>query len=92
MSTDPNPSANLSPGCRPSDAGHATRSESSPSRSRRARNAGRHLLTASHVVGWTASDAGWLLFQPDYYDGDVFPSSYAEVAYYYEKISDPQGE
>ena len=52
----------------------------------------RHLLTASHVVGWTASDAGWLLFQPDYYDGDVFPSSYAEVAYYYEKISDPQGE
>lgn len=47
----------------------------------------RHLLTVSHVVSWTDSDAGWLLFQPDYYDGDVFPSSYAEVTYYYEKVT-----
>jgi V8-like Glu-specific endopeptidase len=47
----------------------------------------RHLLTASHVVGWTASDAGWLLFQPDYYEGDVFASSYAERTLYYEENS-----
>jgi V8-like Glu-specific endopeptidase len=52
----------------------------------------RHVLTASHVVGWTDSDAGWLLFQPDYYDGDVFPSSYSETVYSYEKIGEPSGE
>jgi len=53
----------------------------------------RHLLTASHLVGWTGSDAGWLLFQPDYYDGDVFPSSYSEVVASYEKLSgNPTGE
>jgi V8-like Glu-specific endopeptidase len=52
----------------------------------------RHLLTASHVMGWTATDGGWLLFQPDYYDGDVFPSSYGESVYSYEKIGTPQGE
>jgi len=47
----------------------------------------RHLLTASHVVNWTSNGAGWLLFQPDFYNGDVFPSSYAEVIYSYEQIS-----
>lgn len=53
----------------------------------------RHVLTASHLVSWTALDAGWLLFQPDYYDGDVFPSSYAEVTYFYEKLTgEPGGE
>lgn len=52
----------------------------------------RHILTASHVVAWNSSDAGWLLFQPDYYDGDVFPSSYAQVTYYYEKLGTPGGE
>jgi len=52
----------------------------------------RHLLTASHVVDWTATDNGWLLFQPDYYEGDVFPSSYAESVYSYEQIGNPQGE
>jgi hypothetical protein len=53
----------------------------------------RHLLTASHLVGWTGSDAGWLLFQPDYYNGDVFPSSYMEIVYSYEKITgSPGGE
>jgi V8-like Glu-specific endopeptidase len=52
----------------------------------------RHLLTASHVIGWTASDAGWVHFQPDYYDGDVFPSSYAETVYSYEKLSSVGGE
>jgi len=53
----------------------------------------RHLLTASHLIGWTASDAGWLLFQPDYYNGDVFPSSYGETVYSYEQISgSPSGE
>ncbi len=45
----------------------------------------RHLLTASHVIGWGANDAGWVLFQPDYYNGDVFPSSYAETVFYYEE-------
>jgi V8-like Glu-specific endopeptidase len=45
----------------------------------------RHLLTASHVIGWTGADAGWLLFQPDYYNGDVFPSSYMETVFYYEQ-------
>jgi len=53
----------------------------------------RHLLTASHVVGWTNTDAGWLLFQPDYYDTDVFPSSYSETVYSYEHvIGSPGGE
>jgi V8-like Glu-specific endopeptidase len=53
----------------------------------------RHLLTASHIIGWTQSDAGWLHFQPDYYDGDVFPSSYGEVVYFYEKLhNNPTGE
>jgi V8-like Glu-specific endopeptidase len=52
----------------------------------------RHLLTASHVIGWSANDAGWLLFQPDYYDGDVFPSSYGETVYSYEQIGTPNGE
>jgi hypothetical protein len=53
----------------------------------------RHLLTASHVIGWTASDAGWLLFQPDYYDGDVFPSSYgASVLDYEENNPNSMGE
>jgi hypothetical protein len=53
----------------------------------------RHLLTASHVVGWTNNDAGWLLFQPDYYDTDVFPSSYSQIVYSYEHvIGSPSGE
>jgi hypothetical protein len=46
----------------------------------------RHILTASHLIGWESSNAGWLLFQPDYYDGDVFPSSYASVVNDYEQI------
>jgi len=52
----------------------------------------RHLLTASHVVGWTANDAGWLTFQPDYFDRDIFPSTYSETVYSYEKISNATGE
>jgi hypothetical protein len=44
------------------------------------------------VRPYRRQSAGWLLFQPDYYDGDVFPSSYAEVTYYYEGISNPEGE
>jgi V8-like Glu-specific endopeptidase len=53
----------------------------------------RHLLTASHLLGWSATDAGWLLFQPDYYDGDVFPSSYAAHTYAYEELGpNPSGE
>jgi len=52
----------------------------------------RHLLTASHLIGWTASDAGWLQFQPDYYNGDVFPSSHGQIVYSYEQITSPQGE
>jgi hypothetical protein len=52
----------------------------------------RHLLTASHAIGWTASDAGWLVFQPDYYDGDVFPPSFSEVVYAYEKLTKVGGE
>ncbi len=53
----------------------------------------RHLLTASHVVAWSGSDAGWLLFQPDYYNGDVFPSSYATGVYSYEQLTgSPSGE
>ncbi len=52
----------------------------------------RHLLTASHVVGWTANDAGWLHFQPDYFDGDVLPSAWAETVYSYEKVSGGEGE
>jgi len=52
----------------------------------------RHLLTASHVIGWGPNDAGWLLFQPDYYDGDVFASSYSEVVYSYEQITSVGGE
>jgi hypothetical protein len=41
----------------------------------------RLLLTASHVLAWTASDAGTLLLQPDYYNGDVCPSLWAEGTY-----------
>ncbi len=52
----------------------------------------RHLLTASHVVNWTSSGGGWLLFQPDYYNGDVFPSSYASGVYSYEQLSSVSGE
>lgn len=52
----------------------------------------RHLLTASHVIGWTSTDAGWLHFQPDYNNGDVFPSSYGATVYSYEKIGEPGGE
>jgi hypothetical protein len=52
----------------------------------------RHLLTASHLIGWTASDAGWLHFQPDYYNRDVFPSSHGQIVYSYEQITSPQGE
>jgi V8-like Glu-specific endopeptidase len=51
----------------------------------------RHLLTASHLIGWTGSDAGWLQFQPDFYDTDVFPSSYADAVYSYEKTATPSG-
>ena len=47
----------------------------------------RHLLTASHLVGWTQTDAGWLLFEPDFYDREVFPSSYAERIFSYEQAS-----
>jgi hypothetical protein len=47
----------------------------------------RHMLTASHLIGWGANDAGWVLFQPDYYDDDVFPSSYGETVFYYEQNS-----
>jgi V8-like Glu-specific endopeptidase len=53
----------------------------------------RHLLTASHVVSWTSPDAGWLLFQPDYNNGDVFPSSYSTGVYSYEHVvGSPSGE
>lgn len=52
----------------------------------------RHLLTASHVIGWTANDAGWLQFAPDYFDGEVFPSSWGQTVYSYEKISNADGE
>jgi hypothetical protein len=44
------------------------------------------------VRPYRRQSAGWLLFQPDYYDGDVFPSSYAEVTHYYEGINNPEGE
>jgi V8-like Glu-specific endopeptidase len=46
----------------------------------------RHMLTASHVVNWTSSGPGWMLFQPDFYETDVFPRSYVECIYSYEKI------
>ncbi len=53
----------------------------------------RHLLTASHVIGWTATDAGSVLFQPDFFDHDVFPHSWSEIVYSYEKVSGgDQGE
>ncbi len=34
----------------------------------------------------------WLHFQPDYYDGDVFQSSYSEKVYFYQKIGTPDSE
>lgn len=54
----------------------------------------QHILTASHVVDWTVSDGkiGWLRFEPDYNNGDVFSPSYATITYSYEKISQPSGE
>lgn len=53
----------------------------------------RHLLTVSHVVNWTANGAGWLLFQPDYYNGNVFSAANAQLIYSYEKItSSSEGE
>jgi V8-like Glu-specific endopeptidase len=53
----------------------------------------RHLLTASHVVDWTGNNtAGWLLFQPDFFDTDVFPSAYSLNVISYEQIGQPQGE
>lgn len=52
----------------------------------------RHLLTASHVIGWTANDAGWVHFQPDFYDTDVFPSSWGVTVYSYEKLTSVSGE
>jgi V8-like Glu-specific endopeptidase len=54
----------------------------------------RHVLTASHVIDWTVTDGkiGWLRFEPDYNNGDVFQPSYAQITYNYEKISQVQGE
>jgi V8-like Glu-specific endopeptidase len=48
----------------------------------------RHLLTASHCIDWTIDangNAGWLIFQPDFYDTDVFPSAYAIKYFTYQQ-------
>lgn len=48
----------------------------------------RHVLTASHCIDWTVDangNAGWALFQPDFYDTDVFPQSYAIKYHTYEQ-------
>lgn len=40
----------------------------------------RHVLTASHCIDWTVDtngNAGWLIFQPDFYETDVFSQAYA---------------
>jgi hypothetical protein len=53
----------------------------------------RHILTASHLIQWLpGNNAGWVLFQPDYYDSDVFPSSYASSISSYEQIGTPASE
>lgn len=54
----------------------------------------RHLLTASHVIGWGENDAGWLKFQPALFDTSApFGEAWAETTYSYEKISaSPDGE
>lgn len=54
----------------------------------------QHLLTASHVVDWTVVDGkiGWLRFEPDFNNGNVFAPSMAVTTYSYERTSDPQGE
>jgi len=43
----------------------------------------RHILTASHVIDWTLTNGkfGWVRFEADYNNGDVFQPSFAEVTY-----------
>jgi V8-like Glu-specific endopeptidase len=54
----------------------------------------RHILTASHVIDWTVTNGtiGWLRFEPDFNNGNVFQPSFAQITYSYEKISQVQGE
>jgi V8-like Glu-specific endopeptidase len=54
----------------------------------------RHILTASHVVDWTENNGtiGWLRFEADYNNGDVFAPSYAVHTISYEQISSANGE
>lgn len=54
----------------------------------------RHILTASHVIDWTVTNGsiGWLRFEPDFNNGNVFQPSFSQITYSYEKISQPQGE
>ena len=54
----------------------------------------RHILTASHVIDWTLTNGkfGWVRFEADYNNGDVFQPSFAEVTYYYEQLSSVNGE
>ena len=54
----------------------------------------QHVLTASHVVDWSQSNGqiGWLRFEPDFNNGDVFAPSMATITYSYEQIGNPQGE
>jgi V8-like Glu-specific endopeptidase len=49
----------------------------------------RHMLTASHVIDWTETNGllGWVTFQPDFNNGDVFPPSNAVSTLYYEQNS-----
>jgi hypothetical protein len=49
----------------------------------------RHLLTASHVIDWTTNskgEVGWILFEPDYYEGDVFKPTYGTFVYYVKQV------
>jgi V8-like Glu-specific endopeptidase len=55
----------------------------------------QHILTASHLVDWSVTDGkiGWLRFEPDFNNGDVFAPSNATITYSYEKLSgSPRGE
>ncbi len=54
----------------------------------------RHVLTASHVVDWTESDGfiGWLRFEPDFNNGNIFAPSWAQITYSCEQISNVGGE
>lgn len=55
----------------------------------------RLMVTASHVVDWNVDsngDIGWLRFDPDFYDTDVFPPSYCTQTWSYKQLDNPNGE